>query len=579
MILTRAVFSKYSKLYDLNVKLDTVTIIVGQNDSGKSTLLEGIFNAAVGGTSISKLKSLSKVLDADAVIRIFFEVCERDLENILSKLDLQASNNDNFLVHHQFELEWIYPRHGEQTSKVIKVHPQFRAKYNDDERLNTILKGFMWLLGKRVMLINPTLELNSELLRPKKYFIKEKEKYPLNYLFYSTRSQKKLNKILYRLLGKVKIEFSKDNNRITTKVIQTHKEQDIEFSLNEMGDGSRKTISMIMKMYVSDCEVFLLDEPDSSMHSKLVKNLINYLKSLGRQVIISTHNEIFINEFEEENLRYLFSRSPVYSRIEDSEKSIITRIFSDLDIDIGYRKSALLSSQLILLGEGKNDKKYIDWLLKISGREGELTEFRIDYVRTGGRDIPDIRSIDRINRSDLPVLLIRDRDEKQQIYYQKHLAELGDRIYIWKRREIENYFLSYNSIYKTIKERLSGKENSISLQQVKRKIKQLAETLIVKTSLLKVYSRYESIALTGNRSLISDFIKKNSHHTDDELINLFFDIFFNPLIGRLKIDKIKEEYVKEKEHLKNECNLRDVSREGIDRENTKLGFERIQNAY
>jgi predicted ATPase len=58
MILTKAVFSKYSKLNDINVKLDTVTIIIGQNDSDKSTLLEGIFNATVGDISVSKLKNL-----------------------------------------------------------------------------------------------------------------------------------------------------------------------------------------------------------------------------------------------------------------------------------------------------------------------------------------------------------------------------------------------------------------------------------------------------------------------------------------------------------------------------------------
>jgi hypothetical protein len=67
-------------------------------------------------------------LNADAVIRIFFVICESDLNNILPKLGLQASNNDKLLVHHQFELECIYPRHSEQKSREVKVHPQFRAK-------------------------------------------------------------------------------------------------------------------------------------------------------------------------------------------------------------------------------------------------------------------------------------------------------------------------------------------------------------------------------------------------------------------------------------------------------------------
>jgi hypothetical protein len=71
---------------------------------------------------------------------------------------------------------------------------------------------------------------------------------------------------------------------------------------------------------------------------------------------------------------------------------------------------------------------------------------------------------------------------------------------------------------------------------------------------LKIYSRYESISLTGDLSLISNFIKRNSHHSDDEIIHLFFERFFNPLIDRLKKDRIKEEYIKEKEYLKKEWN-------------------------
>ena len=148
MNLVKAVFSKYSKLYDVNVKLDPVTIIIGQNDSGKSTLLEGIFYAASTNIILSRVKNFSKIHDDDAIVKIFFEINETDLNNIFSNLGLKSTSKDKLLIHNQYELECIYPRHGEQTLKQVKVHSDFRIRFNDDERLNMILDGLVRLLGE-----------------------------------------------------------------------------------------------------------------------------------------------------------------------------------------------------------------------------------------------------------------------------------------------------------------------------------------------------------------------------------------------------------------------------------------------
>jgi hypothetical protein len=95
------------------------------------------------------------------------------------------------------------------------------------------------------------------------------------------------------------------------------------------------------------------------------------------------------------------------------------------------------------------------------------------------------------------------------------------------------------------------KENAslISIQQVKDKVIQLAQTLIVKTCLLKVYSKYKSIPLTGDRSLISQFIRKNAHLKDDNIIQLFHKQFFEDIVEGLRKDRIKEEYIIEKRRL------------------------------
>lgn len=187
-----------------------------------------------------------------------------------------------------------------------------------------------------------------------------------------------------------------------------------EDDLDEMGEGFRRSVLMILRIYFSNANVIMIDEPDASMHSKLIKDFIIYLRSTSKQVLIATHNEIFVNEFGNENLRFVHSKSAVYSIVEESTSFDKNQIFSELGLNIAYKRSLLLSSQLILLVEGENDRKYINWLIQKAGYGPELSKYRIDYEPTGGNKIPDIGIIDKINNSQMPIILVRDRDENQE---------------------------------------------------------------------------------------------------------------------------------------------------------------------
>jgi len=353
-------------------------------------------------------------------------------------------------------VECIYFLSTKEIQRRVKCSPQFRRTYDDNVKLDMIMEKLGSILHKKLILIKPNLQISSENFRSEKLSTMNREKYPLNFLFHSQNVRKRLfrefNWYINNLFSEVQIKIVKVNDQIIPKVIQTFHHEDIEFEIDEMGDGFRKTLSMIIRIFVSDSHIIIIDEPDSSMHAKLIKDLINYLKGLGKQVIISTHNEIFINEFEMKSLKYMYAKSPVFATIEDSEKFDLNRIFFELGVNVNYNKSSLLSSQIILLVEGTDDEKYIKLLLQKTGHDKELS-YRIDYVVTQGNKIPDINIIDRMNKTQVPVLLVRDRDENQKEYFEKYENRLGSRVHFWKRREVENYFMSYKSILKAINEK------------------------------------------------------------------------------------------------------------------------------
>jgi len=102
MRLTKAVFTNYKKLNNISVKLDETTVIIGQNNSGKSTLLDGINNAFSPDASLLTSRYFSKIHKEDASVKIFFKVEDRDVDEILNVLHLRRKILDKLLIRTEF---------------------------------------------------------------------------------------------------------------------------------------------------------------------------------------------------------------------------------------------------------------------------------------------------------------------------------------------------------------------------------------------------------------------------------------------------------------------------------------------
>jgi energy-coupling factor transporter ATP-binding protein EcfA2 len=556
MKFTRAIFSKYRKLDNINITLSDVTIFIGENNAGKSTALEGINGAVIENGTQRSSRFFSKATDENASVRIFFKIHRQDLDDIFHDLNMTYQEEDNQLIYHEYELSCEYNYKSKDVDRKI-VSDKLKEKYPNDERLNPILTNLKTMLSNKVIFLTPNVEMPNESTLSRD-IISRKKQFPLNYLFYLQNEDKEkfeyFNNLIKSLFENARLEFTSVNNQIKVKVIQNFRNADYNFDIDEMGDGFRKSLYMIMKIFASDSSVVIVDEPDASMHSKLIKDLIVYLKKLEKQIIVSTHNEIFINEFPRVNLRFIYSKSPVFSEIEDYQKYDVENIFSTLGVNAAYKRSLLLSSHLILLVEGTNDEKYIKLLCEKAELDEELDKWRIHFEHNGGSKIPQLDTIDTINRAQMPIMLIRDRDEYQKEYYQRHIRRLGDRIHFWKRREIENYFMSYNSIYKAVSERIRKRETNsiITFEETKNKIKLFAKSLIPKTALLNIILEYKTIYLAKDPESIGRFTSRIHDWHDDRVIDRFYKEFLEQVALNIKEEKVKNEFTLEKIRLQQE---------------------------
>lgn len=74
--------------------------------------------------------------------------------------------------------------------------------------------------------------------------------------------------------------------------------------LDELSDGSRLLIALIAKILTSKSELFLIEEPENSIHPKALVDLMNFMRMFEdeTQFIINTHSVPLINAVKPENI-------------------------------------------------------------------------------------------------------------------------------------------------------------------------------------------------------------------------------------------------------------------------------------
>lgn len=111
--------------------------------------------------------------------------------------------------------------------------------------------------------------------------------------------------------------------------------------------------------------ILLIDEPDSHLHQKLQKKLLQELRTLTNcQLFIITHNDRFLNESESGELFYINSdikQAGILSPISDEEKYIVVNNMTGI---LDYISILQYAHKIVLL-EGKTDKDFIETLLPI----------------------------------------------------------------------------------------------------------------------------------------------------------------------------------------------------------------------
>lgn len=259
-------------------------------------------------------------------------------------------------------------------------------------------------------------------------------------------------------------------NRDVEKILEVtteirHPAQNVPRPISHMGKGMRSIyLFSLLEAYTQIQEnlpsIIMIEDPEIFLHPSLQKvcGTILYRLSSKNQVIFTTHSPNLLPNFNSRQIRQVILREDGSSDIR--KKTDISAILDDL----GYTAGDLMNVNFVFIVEGKQDKSRLPLLLRkyyaeTTDREGNLSRIAIITTNscTNIKTYANLKYMNQIYLRD-QFLMVRDSDGQDPAvlgkqlcrYYEERSLEDMDKlprvrpenVLILKYYSFENYFLN-----------------------------------------------------------------------------------------------------------------------------------------
>lgn len=464
---------KYKNLVDFNVDFEIgngLTMLVGNNGSGKSNVLE-----AISGIFHDLFKNIkSRKIDSDYILEYVLDDKNCKIENKSGVLRCYADkfkSRDSFIAENapnsiiglysgEEDRLWaqFYEPYYKAYIKRIKTHRHqermklmFVNKYywnvalltlllsnnetlapfiKDELNINTISKITLKFNFRHYGDVNELLKtfidrINPEHTAKKDYTIEELK----NSIFYSALADEDRNTIVdangERILVDTGITDIEVFRYLTQACMPKHEKiiKGILIYLNDditvqyLSEGEKKLILVKTALEILSDEktLLLMDEPDAHLHEGRKSALFDLMREYpNRQIIIATHSPIMAQLASENELVMLENEAGNSVVLTDEKIGKIKRL-SGTSWDIIGQGMMLKSNRPLVVFEGKTDVMYVKRALELQKAGNPLLErIHVDFISAGGADnmqffIADLLEVIPANKK---VVVFFDRDDE-----------------------------------------------------------------------------------------------------------------------------------------------------------------------
>ena len=191
------------------------------------------------------------------------------------------------------------------------------------------------------------------------------------------------SKFIFQFLYLLSIpEINRQKGQDVDKLITNIKITIGDIMFDGLSEGEKKMILIecITQVLSDDASIVLLDEPDAHVHIALKNEILNCIKNIQGQVLLTTHSPVFVNQMGGNDI-YPIHNGTV---LNQEKRSLIQKIANN---EISVIDSAcVISSKYVLVTEGPDDIFHIKAAISSFSKQDVkyISLERISYLFMGG---------------------------------------------------------------------------------------------------------------------------------------------------------------------------------------------------
>jgi len=464
-MIVKVSLNHFKKFKNKMVELQPLSILVGENSSGKTTILQAI-NLSLNALSAGKLVShYGKVRESGISVLSLPGINIADFRELYYAKKSRGVKGDPRMgttVTLEDNLGNLYKL---QTSSMYGGYNIKCLSKSDDLKNSPILhsfvplfiSGFVGLQGseERSFPLVIKRQLSSGLVSSiiRNLVLELKMTTPQNYSLLCERMKKDFGFYL------ADVEFNESNDEyVTASYYEECESKRLTMDFNSSGSGYMQILQILAPIYSvcpDQCRIVMLDEPDAHLHPNmqiaLAKSLMRIQRELGVQIIISTHSPSIIQSVSPTSIIPITSSGDASTSLSSNKE--VHDFISQID-NYELAKS-VISGKMVFFEDANTDiLEAIDGIINTKVFSGLNTS---SIHRAKGKDdkLPfQVRELlETYLDKDVEIHFVRDRDglddgwcDKLTEYAKSHNVVL----HILNRYEMENYLLSSSLIRRAI---------------------------------------------------------------------------------------------------------------------------------
>jgi ABC-type cobalamin/Fe3+-siderophores transport system ATPase subunit len=452
MQIERVEIENFRALKSVSVTLSNLSILLGENDAGKTSVLQALDKFFLGKKLNDAQDWFKQDITQPVSITLTIKGIPAEQAGTLHRADNSIVIRKTFLFEKLPQTKALL-----QNNTWAEVPKAFQEEWLSSDRFHFIpvrrdlavqfSMNKTALLGKTLrarMLEKLASDGAKESLSNLKALISESLDEPRGKLEVLLRQQMHNDE--------VKLFFNDLNVDPVEGVdfsIQLTDDKAENVPIENRGAGTQNNLIIALFRLIADLNantrlILAMEEPENSLHPKAQRQLLSVIQQLSAksQVIVTTHSPVFIDRARFEN-NILMTRTAAGNSVA---KAFNLELLSEVRSDLGIRASdALLKGggNCALLVEGRTEEDGFPTFMEMCG----MSEFQlgIAIINMDGSDESKVRNIAQLLHAyDVPCIIVLDKNAAKTAEEADRLSKSSlpniKKVFCLKKGNIEDYY-------------------------------------------------------------------------------------------------------------------------------------------